>query len=312
MDSSESNESISDPIAMLTTQSKQVAIASAPQSKVQSDEPLSSFIDYNNSNSTMNNSPDNPRRSTVRATGFLRSFLRHRNGDYHTDTIVQEHKNANMDNKTFAGLRRASPSLAMRSSAAGNDSSSILPSSGSLPLSVPHRNNNNKKNANAHPYHHPHNNYHARAVRRRHIIGQQWLHHPFWRCLMIVCTLILLFGLNLQILLLPPSADFAMAIVYTMVLILLSIDLIIRMDVEPNYFYCSVGNTDVLCCGGKGWRSPDDAWANAGWALGSILFYCELLALLTLVHDIQYIAREHFREVRYHIVLDPYGVPVRT
>ena len=107
-----------------------------------------------------------------------------------------------------------------------------------------------------------------------------------WKGLLVFGAFVLLFGSHIQMLLLPKEADVAMDAVYMVFFAFFWLDILVRVDVEPNYFHCR-------------WTS-----------LGSFLFYCELVSTLALLHDISFVSRRNFDVERFWISLDAFGIPV--
>lgn len=131
-----------------------------------------------------------------------------------------------------------------------------------------------------------------------------------WKFILIVFTLFLLFGPQIRDMYISKDGDTAMDVIFMTALVFFTVDILIRIDVEPNYFsfglFCrrqrSQGSSDMA----TGWMGC------GGYGLGSFLFWCDVISTLTLLHEISFINRDHFDEVRIDIRLDMFGVPVRS
>lgn len=120
---------------------------------------------------------------------------------------------------------------------------------------------------------------------------------------MIVFSVYLLFGSQIRHLWVPASLDGVFDIIATVVFSFMVLDMLIRILVDPNYFH--VG----LCAGGAGFGT--EGKENSGTcALGSFMFWCDLVSAGTLLWDISYVNEEEYSYEDMHIQLDGNGLPV--
>jgi hypothetical protein len=128
--------------------------------------------------------------------------------------------------------------------------------------------------------------------------------------LMVCFSIFLLFGSPIQHLLMPPAADVVFDILSCITLGYFVVDMVIRIVAEPNYFHFQVwlppgmtknrGNvyitepTPVLEC-----------------AMGSFMFWCDIVSAGMLLYDISFINPDHYSVVDVDIRLDKHGLAVR-
>eukprot|EP00980_Cylindrotheca_fusiformis_P031522 scaffold26496_cov113-Cylindrotheca_fusiformis.AAC.5 len=126
-----------------------------------------------------------------------------------------------------------------------------------------------------------------------------------WRGLMMVFSIYLLFGSQLRLLWVPSSLDGVFDVVSTVTLAFFVVDMTIRMLVDSNYFSFS------LCSGGGGYGT--EAKESSGTcAVGSFMFWCDLVSTMTLLWDISFVNPREFRYRDVQIQLDSNGFPVRV
>jgi hypothetical protein len=132
-----------------------------------------------------------------------------------------------------------------------------------------------------------------------------------WKFILIVFTLLLLFGPQIRDMYISKDGDTAMDVIFMCALVFFTLDILIRIDVEPNYF-----SFDLFCRRGQRKEGSSDlatGWMGCGsYGLGSFLFWCDVISTLTLLHEISFINRDHFDEIQINIQLDMFGVPVRS
>jgi hypothetical protein len=112
-----------------------------------------------------------------------------------------------------------------------------------------------------------------------------------WRVIIILNTLLLLFGSEVQDLWIPPQGDVVMNVFYTIALAVFSFDILMRCFLEPTY---------MPWCG----------CAESKCNLGSFLWWCDVLSTLTLLYNISYINKNLLDMITYDITLDELGIPV--
>jgi class 3 adenylate cyclase len=147
------------------------------------------------------------------------------------------------------------------------------------------------------------------ADSRRYFLGRI-IQSRSWKFILIVFTLLLLFGPQIRDMFIDKAGDTAMDIIFMTALVFFTLDILIRIDVEPNYF-----SFDLFCRRQRPQASSDLAsgWMGCGsYGLGSFLFWCDVVSTLTLLHEISFINRDRFDEIQINITLDSFGVPVRS
>mmetsp|Transcript_19347 Transcript_19347/g.41657 ORF Transcript_19347/g.41657 Transcript_19347/m.41657 type:complete len:1150 (+) Transcript_19347:227-3676(+) len=150
---------------------------------------------------------------------------------------------------------------------------------------------------------------------RRRKVFKRTLKSTPWRLLIIVCSLILLFGGQVRTLAFEEPADLVFDIIFIGIFCIFIIDIALRIDAEDNYFKFSMGG----CCKPKEdnsqpaaarARTDQSGWGDCNFRFGSFLFFCELASTLALFHEISYIHQQNFDELRIDIRLDAAGIPV--
>jgi hypothetical protein len=148
------------------------------------------------------------------------------------------------------------------------------------------------------------------ADSRRYFLGRI-IQSRSWKFILIVFTLLLLFGPQIRDMYISKDGDTAMDVIFMCALVFFTLDILIRIDVEPNYF-----SFDLFCRRGQRKEGSSDlatGWMGCGsYGLGSFLFWCDVISTLTLLHEISFINRDHFDEIQINIQLDMFGVPVRS
>jgi len=126
----------------------------------------------------------------------------------------------------------------------------------------------------------------------------------FWQILLGIFTILLLFGAQIQWLFLPKEADIVFDVLFTIALVVFSLDIVLRCYLEPNYFnFCGSGSN----VNGEQGRAVN-AWG--GCHIGSFMFWCDFISTLTLLYNITYINRTLTEESGFEVKLDPFGAPV--
>lgn len=151
---------------------------------------------------------------------------------------------------------------------------------------------------------------------RRMVVFKTLLKSSLWKALIILCSIILLFGAQVRTLAFEEPADFGFDLVFCGVFLIFLWDIGMRVDVEPNYFAFDIG-----CCFPKredntapvpARMEADSAWGNCNFQLGSFLFFCELASTLALLHEISFIHKGNWDEKEVNIYLDSAGIPVSS
>jgi hypothetical protein len=145
----------------------------------------------------------------------------------------------------------------------------------------------------------------------RHFFLRQIIQSRAWKFVLIVFTLLLLFGPQIREMFIPKGGDTAMDVIFMVALVFFTFDIFIRIDVEPNYF-----SFDLFCWRQRRQQTSSDlasGWMGCGsYGFGSFLFWCDVVSTLTLLHEISFINQSGFDEVTIDIRLNQFGVPVRS
>lgn len=121
----------------------------------------------------------------------------------------------------------------------------------------------------------------------------------FWNVGLIFFTFVLLFGAQIQRLFIPKEGDFAITVLFTIALVVFSLDIIIRCYVEPMYF-------GINFSGGN--AEGPSAWGAC--RLCSFMFWCDLFSTVSLLYDISYINESIIDMMTIEIEIDAFGLPV--
>jgi len=131
----------------------------------------------------------------------------------------------------------------------------------------------------------------------------RFLNTTLYKTLLIVATIILLFGAEFRDLV--PLADAAMDYVFAVVLVFFLVDMGLRCDAESQYF--------GLHCGRNcHYQSGDDEEASSQplFQMGSFLFWCDVISTLTLLREITWFDLEgNFDEQHIDVQLNQWGMP---
>lgn len=126
------------------------------------------------------------------------------------------------------------------------------------------------------------------------------LRSRFWKTLMIIFSLYLLFGSQIQHLWITPDGDVLFDIMSFVTLGFFIADMIIRIIVEPKYFNFQLTTPSNIVEPSK------------EWLVGSFMFLCDLASTTAALWEISYINRRHFEFQEVNIELNESGVPVRV
>jgi hypothetical protein len=124
----------------------------------------------------------------------------------------------------------------------------------------------------------------------------------FWRTLIVLCTILLLFGSPIQFLWFPKESDIVFDALYSIALGVFCLDMIFNLCVDPEYF-----GFDLLRKGRFG-QSPQNGCWPCG--VGSFMFWCDVVSTGALLNDISYINSNEYGTHLVELELDSYGVPV--
>uniref|UniRef100_A0A7S4JJH8 Guanylate cyclase domain-containing protein n=1 Tax=Odontella aurita TaxID=265563 RepID=A0A7S4JJH8_9STRA len=144
------------------------------------------------------------------------------------------------------------------------------------------------------------------------IIGSLW-----WSVVLSFFTVVLFFGSQIQDLLCPASSDVVWDVIFTMALVILSFDLILRSLAEPNFFALSLGGRILF--GRDRSRHSEEAYSsgespgccqNKWFRIGSFMFWCDFISTMTLLYDISYINKRRQEMRTLFVTIDQMGFPV--
>jgi hypothetical protein len=127
--------------------------------------------------------------------------------------------------------------------------------------------------------------------------------HRIWNSVLILFTVTLVFGAQLRDLFFAPPADDYFDYIFLAIIGFFTIDIIMRMNAEPNYFACRAF--------GRGRLSMEDSTTCWDFQLGSFVFWCELISTVALLHDIAFVRKDEFDQQEIAITLNQFGAPVR-
>ena len=150
---------------------------------------------------------------------------------------------------------------------------------------------------------------------RKHYI-QRILNNRLWKASLILFTFFLLFGAQIRVFL-PKQVDTAFDVIFMLGFVFFSVDILLRMDAERNYFHLylcgcvsyssgpktaepsDITTLPVGCCGRK--RQP--------FHVGSFLFFCDVVSTFVFLREISFLFPQNFEEEQVYIGLGKYGLP---
>lgn len=127
-----------------------------------------------------------------------------------------------------------------------------------------------------------------------------------WRAWLVIGNFILLFGNPIQNLILPPSADKAVDVLYTLVFITFMLDMMLRATAVAGYCTITAGRIDKPS---RNWLIYCGQWISSV-RFPSFLFACDLFSTLTLLYDISFITPENFEIRQLEFDLSEVFIPV--
>lgn len=123
----------------------------------------------------------------------------------------------------------------------------------------------------------------------------------FWGSTLVLLTIALIFGAQVRDFC-PKQADDICDIVFLAIIGFFTVDILMRMDVEPNYFVCRAF--------GRGNTTVEDSAGCTALQVGSFIFWCELCSTLALLYEISFINHKEFGQQTLDITLNQFGAPV--
>lgn len=125
-----------------------------------------------------------------------------------------------------------------------------------------------------------------------------------WKGLIVIFTIVLLFGSPIQILCTPKQADKAFDALYILALIIFIMDMIFNMFVDPNYFGIDHFRKNRV--------QHFDQAKFCKYGFGSFKMWCDVVSTAALLYDISYINLHESEEEIVQLTIDQYGYLVRT
>jgi hypothetical protein len=123
-----------------------------------------------------------------------------------------------------------------------------------------------------------------------------------WKSLIVVFTIVLLFGSPIQFLFTPKEADTVFDVLYTLALIVFVIDMMLNMAVDPDYFGCDPFRRNRV--------QPFDQAKFCTYGIGSFRMWCDVVSTAALLFDISYINPLYYQEETLELTLDEFGLLV--
>mmetsp|Transcript_1762 Transcript_1762/g.3417 ORF Transcript_1762/g.3417 Transcript_1762/m.3417 type:complete len:1158 (-) Transcript_1762:1419-4892(-) len=123
-----------------------------------------------------------------------------------------------------------------------------------------------------------------------------------WRITFTLFTIALIFGAQIRDLFCPKAADDIFDIAFLVIIGFFAVDILMRVDVEPNYF--------VFRAFGRGQSTFEESTTCLDLQLGSFIFWCELCSTLALLFEISLINQRDFEMQTVDIRLNTFGTPI--
>jgi hypothetical protein len=121
-----------------------------------------------------------------------------------------------------------------------------------------------------------------------------------WKLVIVVFTIVLLFGSPIQFLFTTKDADIIFDILYILALVVFVADMILNVLVDPAYLGFSVFRR----------TEPFDHPRFCRYGIGSFNMWCDVVSTATLFYDISYMNNVQYSEEVVELTLDQYGLPV--
>jgi hypothetical protein len=128
-----------------------------------------------------------------------------------------------------------------------------------------------------------------------------------WRVLVVLFTLLLLFGSPIQFWMVPAKGDYAFDALYALGFVFFWVDIIFNAHADPEYFYYEPFRSQQV-------PNPNarNQTRSCSFRLGSYNFWCDFISSGGFLYDISFINRSEFAMIVIPIALDSMGVPVRV
>ena len=232
-----------------------------------------------------------------RSASFFRSLLRNQNFDYHAESPSAAQASSNSIRARFSRAsffrkrQLAVPNIAGADAVNRNPSEPVTGATGDSPTGEPARTNTDPDD----PFR-PQGEDTTVSSRFKAAVHHSCLSlikSVYWKVILIFFTLFLLFGAEIRDIFLPKTMDTAIDIIFSIALVFFTIDILVRVIAETNYFH---------------WRFRDEYTGHWRPTIGSFLFFCEAVATVAILYEISYINPKEVNE--YYIVLDIFGIPL--
>jgi len=125
-----------------------------------------------------------------------------------------------------------------------------------------------------------------------------------WTSLIVLFTIVLLFGSPFQFLFAPKNADVVFDSLYIVALIVFVVDMILNMFVDPDYLGFDPFRRNRV--------QPFDQAKFCTYGIGSFNMWCDVVSTAALLYDISYINSSLYAEEVVTLILDEHGLPVRS
>lgn len=125
-----------------------------------------------------------------------------------------------------------------------------------------------------------------------------------WRSLIVIFTIILLFGSPIQFLFTPKEADTTFAVLYILALIVFVVDMILNIVVDPDYFGFDPFHRNRV--------QPFDQAKFCTYGIGSFRMWCDVVSTAAILYDIPFVNSPQYKEETLSLILDDFGFLVRV
>jgi hypothetical protein len=160
-------------------------------------------------------------------------------------------------------------------------------------------------------FYHPENSR-PRWLNRLHLLTKSVI----WKTLFVIFSLFLLFGAPIQYLAVDETGENVFEVLRTIMLAFFVMDMGVRCATEPDYFvctFCGGGSSSALGglqVAGRHNLMYADSKDSTPCAVGSFLFWCDLISTLAILYDLSYVNPNANGVWSVDIGLNSEGVPV--
>jgi len=134
------------------------------------------------------------------------------------------------------------------------------------------------------------------------------VNHFLWKLLIVLFTILLLFGPPCQILFIPQSGDETMNALYLLGFVIFVTDMIFNCYLDPKYLPCAF----CYRTGGqnKTHTSNHRSLCFLCGSLGSFNFWCDFCSTICFLLEVSFIVPHRFDQITNIIILNKFGFPV--